>query len=232
MVVAAAGTGLNGLPKTAERPYILCVMSAMPTALSFASAYRQLQPVEKAYVDGYVRDIEAQFARRGERISNALYYAIPADVVEASRGMLDRPLVRAAITERINELAAASELTGARVIKELMAMAFSNVEHYMPLGADGLPSFDMTRCTPEQLSAIQSFEIEENMRGGRKIKFKLHPKLDALDKLMRYMGLLDADNSQWRSEQAKPIGAGTSNALSAAVSENTAAEAYARFLNG
>jgi hypothetical protein len=74
-------------------------------AVSFASAYRQLRPVEKAFVDGYVSDVERESARRGERISNALYRAIPDDVVAASRGMLDKPLVRAAITERINTLA-------------------------------------------------------------------------------------------------------------------------------
>jgi hypothetical protein len=207
-------------------------MSYMATPVSFASAYRQLQPAEKAYVDGYVRDVETDFTRRGERISNALHYVIPLETVEASRGMLDRPLVRAAIAERINELAAASELTGQRIIKELMAVAFSSVEHYMPIDAEGVPSFDMTRCTPEQLSAIKSFEIEEGMRGGRKIKFQLHDKLSGIDKLMRFMGMLEADNPLWRAETAKPVGPGTVRALPTNVTDHAAADVYARFLQG
>ena len=79
--------------------------------ISFTSAYRQLRPVEKLFVDSYVASLETEAERRGERISNALYRPVPAAAVEASRGMLERPMVRAAVAERINEIAAASELT-------------------------------------------------------------------------------------------------------------------------
>lgn len=200
------------------------------TLATFASAYRQLRPAEKAFVDAYVADTERTAARANERISNALYRAIPAHVVEASRGMLEKPLILAAITERINELSAQSELTVHRVIKELMAVAFCSVGDYMQVGEDGQPWFDLTKCTPEQLSAIQSIEIEDSPRtGARKFKFKLHDKLAGIDKLARYMGLLDADNPHWRAEQARPVGP---TALSADTTLDAAADAYSAMING
>lgn len=202
--------------------------------ISFASAYRQLKPAEKLYVDGYIAETERDAQRRNERISLALQRAIPAHVVEASRGMLERPLVRAAIAERINELAAAAELNPMRVIKEYMSIGFSSVGDYMTIGEDGQPYFDLTKCTPEQLAAIQSVEVEETGDGlsrasRRKFKFRLHNKLDALNALAKHMGLLEADNATWRAETARPVGDGV---LPATVDAAGAADEYARLIGG
>lgn len=202
----------------------------MTTLATFASAYRQLRPAEKAFVDAYVGDIERDANRANERISNALHRPIPPHIVAQSRGMLDKPLVLAAITERVTDIAAQSELTVHRVIKELMAVAFCSVGDYMQVGEDGMPWFDLTKCTPEQLSAIQSIEIEETPRtGARKFKFKLHDKLSGIDKLARYMGLLDADNPHWRAEQARPVNGGM---LPDHATLEQAGDAYSAMING
>lgn len=199
--------------------------------LSFTSAYRQLRPAEKLFVDNYVASIEIEAERRNERISNALYRPIPAEVVEASRGMLEKPLVRAAVAERINEIAAASELTVQRVIKELSAMAFSSMGHYMTVGEDGFPYFDLSKCTPEQLSAIAHVktEVSASGRGAAKFEIKLHDKRASLVELMNYMGLRDPDNPHWRAENAKPINAAN---LPGDVSDEAAADVYAKMING
>ncbi len=204
-------------------------MTALAPPIAFASAYRQLRPAQRAYVDAYVADAEREAARRGERISMTLHRVIPADVVEASRGMLDLPLVRAAIAERINDIAAASELTYQRVVKELMAVAFASIGDYMQISDDGQPYFDLTRCTPEQLSAISSIEIEEGSRGNRKFKFKLHDKLAGIKMLAEYIGLLQPDNPYWRADNARPVDAA---ALPASVTVDDAADAYAQMING
>lgn len=202
--------------------------------ISFASAYRQLRPAEKAFVDAYVADVERKAQRAGERISLALHRAIPDDVVVASRGMLDKPMVRAAIAERINDIAAQSELTPHRVIKEWMGIAFSSVGDYMEVGEDGQPWFDLTKCTPEQLAAIKSIKIEENGDGlsrpkKRKFEFVLHDKIAGLEALAKYMGLMQPDNPHWRQENARPVGPG---ALPADVSSEQAGERYAAMING
>lgn len=204
------------------------------TTIAFASAYRQLRPAEKVYVDAYVADAERTAARNGERISLALHRAIPATVIEQSRGMLDIPLVRAAIAERINDIAAASELTVHRVVKELMAIGFSSIGDYMTMGEDGMPYFDLSRCTPEQLSAIKSVEFEQVGGDGlsrpirSKFKLVLHDKLGGIDKLATYMGMLERDNPHWRDDQPRPAG----KALSASVTVDDAANVYAQMING
>lgn len=203
------------------------------TTIAFASAYRQLRPAEKVYVDGYVADAERYAQRNNERISLALHRAIPAHVIEQSRGMLDIPLVRAAIAERINDIAAASELTVHRVVKELMAMGFSSIGDYMTVGEDGMPYFDLARCTPEQLSAIKSVEFETNGDGlsratRSKFKIVLHDKLSAIDKLATYMGMLERDNPHWRNDQPRAVGP----VLPATVTVDDAANAYAAMING
>lgn len=206
-------------------------MSNPATTLSFASAYRQLRPAEKVFVDGYVRNLENDAAKRGERISNALYRVIPDSVLEASGGMLERPMVRAAISERVNDLAAATELTPARVIKELMTIGFASMGDYMEVREDGQPYFDLAKCTPEQLAAIASIEVEEiALRNGmsRKFKLKLHDKLSALDKIAKYIGLLEAENPFWRSENARPV---DQAALPNGVTTEHAADLYAQMIN-
>lgn len=200
----------------------------MSAPIAFASAYRQLRPAEKAYVDAYVADVERKADRINERVSNALYRSIPADVVEASRGMLDKPMVLAAITERINSIAADRELSPQRVIKEVSSIAFANIMDFMTIDGNGLPTFDIASATPEQLAAVKKIEVEENMRGGRKFKFELHPKLEALGKLMQFMGMLDADNPVWPADTARPV----APALAADVTVDGAADAYARVING
>lgn len=204
-------------------------MTAHVPALAFASAYRQLRPVERSFVDAYVADVERDAQRKNERISLALHRVIPAHVVEASRGMLDRPMVRAAIAERINELAATSELTHHRVVKEWMNVAFSSMGDYMRIGEDGSPYFDLARCTPEQLAAIKSIEIEEGSRGNRKFKLTLHDKLAGLRALSEYMGMLNPDNPFWKADSAKPV---TPAPLPATVTTDGAADAWSQMING
>jgi len=206
----------------------------MNAITTFASAYRQLRPGEKVFVDGYVADLEREANRKGERISAALYRTIPAALVAASHGMLDKPMVCAAITERINEIAAATELTAQRVIKELMAMAFASHGDYMTMGEDGMPYYDLARCTPEQLSAIKTIKYKSNGDGlsrATKSEFELvlHDKPGALRMLMDFMGLSDPNNPHWRAEQARPINV---TALPATTTDNGAADIYSAMING
>jgi hypothetical protein len=199
--------------------------------LQFASAYRQLRPSERAFVDSYVASVERDAVRNNERISNALYRPIPAGVVEASRGMFDRPLVCAAITERIHQIAAASELTPERLIKEVVNIAFANIADYGEVGEDGVMRWDMAKCTPEQMSAVKKIKVETNPRNPfqvAKIEVELHPKLEAIDRLMRYMGLLDADNPHWRADSARPV----ATALPGNATTAQASDAYAAMING
>jgi len=168
------------------------------------SAYRQLSPVERKFVDTYVQRLEQAANRANERISNALHRPIPQAVIDASRGMLDIPLVNAAIAERINEIATATELTVTKIIKELSVIAFGSIANFMQFDEYGLPIYDFTNATPEQLSTLKSWEETPMQFGGKKYKFQTHDKMKALELLAKFTGILEADNPHWIASNQKP----------------------------
>ncbi len=203
-------------------------------AISFASAYRQLAPAQKAYVDAYVTNAEREATRRHERISLTLHRPISEAEYEASRGMLDNAVVRAAIAERINQIAADSELSVHRVIKELMAMAFSNIDDYQETDAMGERYFDFAKCTPEQMSAVKAYKIDQNGDGfsrptRKKVEVVLYDKQAALKMLGDYMGMLNPDNPFWRMEQARNVT--EAPRLPSHMSVEAAGDLYAAMIN-
>lgn len=205
----------------------------MSKVVVFASAYRQLQPAQRAFVDAAITSIENAANRAKERISLALNRPIPSDIVERSGGMLDNPMVCAAITERITALAAEQELTASRLIKELMAISTANINNFIEFDPDtDLPMFTLHNATPEQMAAIKSVEVETNgdslTRGSKsKIKLTFHEKLPAIKMLGEYIGLWSGDNPHFRAEQAR---AADKTALPDTATPEQAADEYQRYL--
>lgn len=203
--------------------------------IAFVSAYRQLSPTEKSFVDAFVADLEHKAAMNGERLLEMLRRPVSAPDARTAE-LLCRQLVQAAIAERVREIADSMALSAHRILKETAAIAFSSIGNYMEVGQDGVPLFNLSQCTPEQLSAIQSIEIVDNYQTGKRtFKFKMHDKIAGLQMFMRHAGLLDADNPHWRAEQARsvnPAVAGEPLGLPAAANDAEAADAYSRMING
>ncbi len=194
---------------------------------SFASAYRQIRPAARVVVDRYIADVE----REAER-TNAVR---PISIVSYStrdQAVLAEPLVQAALAERIRDVIEALELSPRKVMKEISAIAFASLAHYMTVDAYGDPVFNLSLCTPAQMSAIKSVEIEESttLNGGskRKFKFQLHDKLAALGHMINYMGLDKADNPHWQSDKARNV---TPPKIAANASDEGAADLYHRMIN-
>lgn len=217
-------------------------MSAMPNNAVFASAYRQLNSIERTFVDAAVTEFERIAYQNSERIALALTRPIPPQIMDRSRGMLDKPMVTAAIAERVNEISASNDLTVPRMIKEMMSVGlatmgdyirFEDVPDHVNGGFMTVPILDITACTPEMMSAIKSIEIEESGDGlsrpaKRKIKLVLHDKLGAMKMLGEMMGMLASDNPYWRAETARA----TPPTLPAGASAQQAGEAYAAMIDG
>lgn len=191
--------------------------------ISFETAYRQLQSAEREFVDNFVENIELVADREKVRLETVLYRPLPSNLDARAASMLSRSMVRAAITERVKELAEAAELSVYKTLKELRAIAYSNIAHYMKIDDFGEPSFDLSGCTPEQLSAIKTIKIEETLR-GRKLEFVLHDKMAALSMVAKHQGLDTADDDIWTPKPAsvKP--------LAGNISDDDAAALYARSL--
>lgn len=189
------------------------------TTVIFTSAYRQLSAVEKQFVDGYVRRLEQESDR--EQQSLLLVMRRPTQMDEA--GYLQRPMVTAAIAERVAEISAANELSADRIIREWIAIAFSNHMDFMTVGYDGKPEYDLTKCTPEQMASVKKVQYERSALGAEKLVVETHDKLRALEVLSKYVGLVEPDNPHWRARNATPV-------LDASTSTADAADAYAALL--
>lgn len=162
----------------------------------FASAYRHLTAPEKAYVDEYVAQLERAANKAGEQISVALHRPIPPALIDASGGMLVKPMVLAAISERVTQIAADTEVNVRRIVKEYSAIAFSNIADYMEIcPISGRPTYNLAACTPEQMAAVRKIEHKISTTGGEEFKFETYDKLKALDALARMFGLLQEENT-------------------------------------
>lgn len=109
-------------------------------------------------------------------------------------------LVKPKIQDRVAELTRAQstrlEITADRVISEIAKVAFADMADYVTIQPDGTPVLDFGKAPDGGLAAVSQIEQETvTERGGgdvervKRTKFRLHPKLDALDKLARHLGL-------------------------------------------
>lgn len=87
-----------------------------------------------------------------------------------------------------------------RIKNELIKIGFSDIKEYLD---SGNAIKDISQLPGELTTCVESIKKTEtkfgdDKTGGTKtsIQFKLHSKLDALEKLARYVGLYEADNRQ------------------------------------
>lgn len=189
------------------------------------SAYDQLKPVERALVDRFVQTLVDGAALRFVPVMEFAPTAAAQALVEQFKAEAEagRPLVRAAIVQQLRARSAETEINPHRILAELANVAYANMGDYVQTGIDGEPTeLDWSVLTPAQWGAVASLEINET-KYGRSIKFKLHSKLDALDKLMRY-----ADMYGERGEQIRRVAQTPQVAESATTAD--AADLYAKTL--
>lgn len=164
----------------------------------FISAYRQLTAHERQFVDAYVGYAAERAAQRNERISLATQYAPPQALVEQSRGLIERPMVQAAVHERITELARSHEITIDRWIRRVSALAHSNIRDFLVQDEDG--NFSIDPDTPyEAWAAVKELIIDKSGDGmSRPMKvtyrFKMHDSISPLKMEGEYLGALAGDN--------------------------------------
>ncbi len=87
------------------------------------------------------------------------------------------------------------DVTRERVLDELAYIGFSRIGNYLTYGPDGVILTGSEKLSDAQLAAVESVEqIDTEM--GRRIKFKLHDKVAALDRLGRHLKLFGEDEGK------------------------------------
>ena len=83
-----------------------------------------------------------------------------------------------------------------RIVSELAKVGFANMGDFLKATTGGDPFFVYAELTDEQKAALAEVTVEdfkegrgEDARDVRRIKFKLHDKLGALEKLGKHLGM-------------------------------------------
>lgn len=199
-------------------------MNAVAHPHMFETAYRQITDAERSFVDTIVRELVEAARRLGQRIALALNRPLPdALLARDTRGWLQRPLVRAAITEQINALALAEEINLENTARELHAIAHFNIQDVLRYDAIGDPYFDLEGASREQMAAIKSIEIEKSdglTRSSKtKIKIQTHDKVAALKMEMALMGVEDGDSPYRKSDRSGRVPTLTNDATAEQVGD-------------
>lgn len=159
------------------------------------SAYDFLEVNEREAVDSYIEFIKEHQKERGERIALALKYPIPSDQVKRSRGVLARPLVRAAVAEKIQDLADEEDLNPSRVIREYAGIAFSNIGDFLQPSDFGDVTLKDIRDIPrDKMASVKTFKSKPTLHGNS-VEVVMHDKLSALKVMAELMGLVAPDEA-------------------------------------
>lgn len=151
---------------------------------------RNLAHKREKFVREYVIDLN------GRRAAIAAGYSQNSADVEASRLLADAKVSRR-VDQLLSERASRLEIKADHVLEELARLAFSNMQDYTRIDADGKPVLDLSAIDRDKFAAIQ--EIREDTTGGSgdgerkqvvRTTVKLVNKTQNLELLMKHLGML------------------------------------------
>lgn len=168
------------------------------------TAYDLLEPNEREAVDTYVDFIVREQRRHRQRIIHALSQPIPSEYVRRSKGVLAKPLARAAVAQKIKFLADEEDVSPDRVIREHAAIAFANIGDYLVVKEFGDFSVKSLDQIPrDALSAVKTMKTIPSPYGLR-TEITLHDKHPSLKAMGELTGLVAPDQPAALREYVKP----------------------------
>jgi hypothetical protein len=106
--------------------------------------------------------------------------------------LMARPDVCDLIAEMRREYSKRAPVPQSRIMEELGRVALSNLDDFVKRDKRGKVTVDLSRVTREQMSALSFIETTESKDAkGRPVvrtRVRLHPKADAIDKILRCFG--------------------------------------------
>lgn len=151
---------------------------------------------QQRFVQEYLIDLNATQAA-----IRAGYSAKTAEVIGHEN--LRKPKIAEAVEKAMAERAKRTEITADRVLQELAKIGFANMSDYTTWGPRGVTLKDSSKLTPEQTAAIS--EVSETVtESGGSIRFKLHDKISALEKIGRHLGMFK-EKVELTGEEGGPL---------------------------
>lgn len=142
----------------------------------------------KRFCEEYIKDFNAAAAARRAG------YSKTSDRVSACN-ILQREDVQGYLRQLIEGVRDRNLLEVDDLVQSLKRIAFSDIGDYFDEDNNILPLHEIERGPR---TALEQYQVENHKsNGGRhRQRIKLHSKLDAIEKLMKYMGAYDRDNRQ------------------------------------
>lgn len=141
---------------------------------------------QRKFVAEYLRDSNAT------RAAKAAGYSARTAHVQGCQLLIK---LKSEIEEAENRIARCIEVKAERVLREVALIAFANMQDYMSF-ENGVPHFDFSKIHGAVGAAIAQITIDEftdergeSARQVRRVRFKLHPKTQALELLGKHLKL-------------------------------------------
>lgn len=147
--------------------------------------YEGLSPKQEAFCREYVKDFN------GTQAALRAGYAKSGAPTAASR-LLTNDKVQARLSELTQKAAEKSELTVERVIKEYMAMAFTDISDVTDWDEGTATLIPKDKLGKDKLKGISELSFRTYLSDDGDIKdfkVKMHNKEKALEKLGKYLGM-------------------------------------------
>lgn len=160
---------------------------------------KEVQPLNQRQLD---TQREAKFIRfmcRGDLSNRDAAIAAGFSEVSAhslATRLLKKDYIVKAIQEARARMQERTEISVEKLVKELARVGFANMQTFMRVDDEGQPHVDLSDVSEDDWASIQEITTETFWDGPegeerevRKTKIKLHPKLDALEKIAKHLGL-------------------------------------------
>ena len=140
----------------------------------------KLAPKQARFVEEYLIDL------------NATQAAIRAGYSEKTAGQvghenLKKPEIQAAISKTATARSARTGIEMDRVVRELGSLAFSDMRDFATWGLGGVTLKASEELSDSAASSILEVSETKTKDGGSTVRFKLHPKMPALDALVKHL---------------------------------------------
>lgn len=142
---------------------------------------KELTPKQQRFIDEYLIDLNATQAaiRAGYSKNNA-------DKIGSE--LLGKTRVRQAVEEKRKRLSIKTEITAEKILQEYAKIAFSNMADFVDWSNGQIVIIPSQNLKHDQKACVSEVS-ESTSNQGTTIKFKLHDKIAALNKLGEHLNL-------------------------------------------
>jgi phage terminase small subunit len=123
----------------------------------------------------------------GSRAAEAAGYSANGSAAAASKMLLETE-VAARIEEIREEIRTDGGINKLALIQELKGVAFSNVVDFLQISSAGVDIKEIDKLPRHKQIAIAEISEQSNDFGGSSVKLKLHPKIQAIERLLKMAG--------------------------------------------